>query len=202
MKNIEIILQNYKLKKDESYANDILSVLKSSKEFEQFYKSFNDFLSQWNIDVVKEPDFQEIFVIIHKQLETNLENIWKVCEYLTRQIKKLNTLDISYDEKLNKFICTVVWEENIPLINDYMQNNWEVVNSTFRAKRYKFLKNVENSLVKPVIIGWMWAMGIINYLGSDYINNLPAWSANAIQAFVTLAILVGLKQFAKYKSNK
>gem|GEM_PF-5249886 len=46
MGNIEIILQNYKLKKDESYANDILSVLKSSKGFEQFYESFNDFLSQ------------------------------------------------------------------------------------------------------------------------------------------------------------
>jgi hypothetical protein len=198
MEDISKALDRYNTKQDQSYTEDILSVVKDLKEFDEFYTTCMAFLTDGDMALLDKKDFQEIFVMIHKELQTNPQDIWRICSYLTHKIHKINKSDLSYDEKIDTFITSILGENNISLVQEYVQKNY--TNSW--DKQYKFLKNAWDLLVKPIIVGGMWTMGIVNYLGSDYIDTLPSWSTNFIQAFVTLSVLIVVREYAKYKSKK
>jgi len=198
MEDISNALDRYNKKQYQSYEEDILSVLKDLKEFDEFYTTCMAFLTDGDIALLDKKDFQKIFVMIHKELETNPQDIWRICSYLTHKIHKINQSDISYDEKIDTFIASILGENNVSLVQEYLQKNY----ANPSDKKYKFLKNAWDSLIIPIVGGGMWAMGIVNYLGSDYIDALPSWSANFIQAFITLSILIMTREYAKYKSKK
>jgi len=75
MEDISKALDRYNTKQDQSYTEDILSVVKDLKEFDEFYTTCMAFLTDGDMALLDKKDFQEIFVMIHKELQTNPQDI-------------------------------------------------------------------------------------------------------------------------------
>lgn len=187
-----------------------------SKYNQRFYKEFQKFLINTDSKgTITLEDFNNIF--IQSKLWKDKKEIKRI-EALQRllgyKLKKINNAEISNNKKIDTFLYEIVWEQNLELIERYIEWLNELDPEKVKIKSledwHKFLVTAWDKLVKPIIAWGMWGIWLFNFLtkwwvdsviNQDHILEIPGVQ-NIVQAIITLSVLFAIKKVLQKNISK